>query len=248
MEKQRTQRHIASRAALLAALCLLLSILAGCVSRGAEQTQEHIPVADGAEAAQTLLSGMQSGCLAIGYDAVQQKWILPDVQKPPRVSGGALDRRFKHERAYVGPEGTAGRLVIPSVGINVAVNLPGEDAQATADAPDSACWMEYAFDLNPVIGDHVNQDFGALLRVQSGDECMIVKDGIPYRYVCTAVRHGQNTEEDVIDENGDSIFRRGEDKLCMYTCENGWRYVFIAEWQCLSETPLHQTAVILMTE
>ena len=247
MEKQRAQRNIASRAALFAALLLLLASLAGCASGGAAQ-EEKLPVTDGAGAAQTLLSGMQEGCLAIGYDCAGQVWILPDVQKAPRVSEGALDRRFKHERAYVGPEGTAGRLVIPSVGINVALNLPGEDAQAVTDEPDSACWMEYAFDLNPVIGDHVNQDFGALPRVQSGDECMIVKDGVPYRYVCTAVRHGRNTEEDVIDERGDSIFRRGEDMLCMYTCENGWRYVFIAEWQCVSETPLHQAALITMTD
>ena len=247
MEKQRPQRNIILRAALvLAALFLLPSVLAGCTLRAARE--EEPPAEENPEAAQTLLSGMREAFLEYGYDCVLRDWVLPDAQKAPYVSEGALDRRFKHERAFVGEEGTAGRLVIPAVGINVGLNLPGGDGQAVTDAPDSACWMEYASDLNPVIGDHVNQEFAALLRVRSGDECMIVKDTIPYRYVCLEVRHGQNTEEDVIDENGDSIFLRGEDKLCMYTCENGWRYVFIAVWQCVSETPLHQNAVIMMTE
>ena len=138
-----------------------------------------------------------------------------------------------------GAEGTAGRLVIPAVGINVGLNLPGEDAQAVTDAPDSACWMEARGDANAVIGDHVNQDFSALFRIRPGDECLIFRGGRAYRYVCLATLHASNTETDVIDEQGRSLFSRGEDRLCMYTCENGWRNVFAGEWQALGK-PLHQ--------
>ena len=118
--------------------------------------------------------------------------------------------------------------------------LPGEDAQLTADEPDSACWMEYGYGQNPVIGDHVNQEFSALSLVNPGDTCTIVKSGRPYEYRCVSVGYGSNIETDVLDSSGVSIFQREEDKLFLYTCANGWRYVFISEWLCEDDEPLHQ--------
>ncbi len=144
-----------------------------------------------------------------------------------------------------GIEGTAGRLVIPSAGINVALNLPGEDAQATADAEDSACWMEYPGDLNGVIGDHVNQDFSVLFGVRPGDVCTIYKNGKEHHYVCVSTDYGSNIETDVLGADGESLFMRGEDRLCMYTCANGWRHIFVTEWQITDDRPLHQRSAPL---
>ena len=151
-----------------------------------------------------------------------------------------------HRKAYdprrtpYGPEGTAGRLVIPSVGINVALYLSGEDAQALADAEDSACWMEIRSDLNGVIGDHVNQDFSALFYIRPGDSCSIFKNGREHRYVCVSTGYGSNVETDVLDEDGSSLFDCGDDRLCMYTCANGWQYIFYTQWRCDGTRPLHQ--------
>ena len=146
-----------------------------------------------------------------------------------------------------GREGTAGRLIIPSAGINVALNLPGYDAQGVTDAPDSACWMEYPCDLNAVIGDHVNQEFSTLFRVRPGDVCSIIRHGREYRYTCVSTGYGSNVETDVLDAEGGSLFQYGSDRLCMYTCANGWRYVFIAAWQA-EDRPLHLRSPFPETE
>ena len=149
-------------------------------------------------------------------------------------------KAYDPRQAPYGPEGTAGRLIIPSAGINVALNLPGEDAQATADAEDSACWMEIRSDLNGVIGDHVNQDFSALFYIRPGDSCSIFKNGREHRYVCVSTGYGSNVETDVLDEDGSSLFDCGDDRLCMYTCANGWQYIFYTQWRCDGTRPLHQ--------
>ena len=152
----------------------------------------------------------------------------------------ACRKAYDPRQTPYGPEGTAGRLVIPSAGISVALNLPGADAQAVTDAEDSACWMESRGDLNGVIGDHVNQDFAALFSVRPGDVCTIFRNGREHRYVCVSTGYGSNIETDVLDEEGHSLFECGDDRLCMYTCANGWRYVFVAKWQLDGTRPLHQ--------
>ena len=167
-----------------------------------------------------------------------------------------LGRRKAYDprKTPFGSEGTAGRLVIPSAGINVALNLPGEDAQAVTDAEGSACWMETDDDLNAVIGDHVNQDFATLFNVRPGDVCTIFKTGREYRYVCVSTCYGSNIETDVLDSEGHSLFLCGDDRLCMYTCANGWEVVFVTQWQTDGTRPLHQrsspigTQIIFMEE
>ena len=160
----------------------------------------------------------------------------------------ACRKAYDPRQTPYGPEGTAGRLVIPSAGINVALNLPGEDAQATTDAEDSACWMESRSDLNGVIGDHVNQDFATLFSVRPGDACIIFKNGREHRYICISTGYGSNIETDVLDAEGNSLFECGGDRLCMYTCANGWRYVFVAKWRTDGSRPLHQYERVLYTQ
>ena len=157
-------------------------------------------------------------------------------------------KAYDLRQAPYGPEGTAGRLIIPSAGINVALNLPGEDAQATADAEDSACWMEIRSDLNGVVGDHVNQDFATLFRVRPGDSCSIFKNGREHRYLCVSIGYGSNIETDVLDAEGKSLFDCGDDRLCMYTCANGWQNIFYVQWQTDGSRPLHQYENVLYSQ
>ena len=223
----------------LSAAAAVLLLLSGCAA------QSRV----GDELRSGLLLTLERQQLAAVHAGLERLDALSAARERRRGSVGREDLFANHEKekgqrrykyVFLGPEGTAGRLVIPSVGISVAVNLPGEDAQLTADEPDSACWMEYGYGQNPVIGDHVNQEFSALSLVKPGDTCTLVKGGRPYEYRCLSVGYGSNIETDVLDSSGVSIFQREEDKLFLYTCANGWRYVFISEWLCEDDEPLHQ--------
>ena len=44
----------------------------------------------------------------------------------------------------------------------------------------------------------------------------------------------------VIDAEGNSLFEYGDDRLCMYTCANGWQNIFYVQWQTDGSRPLHQ--------
>lgn len=234
MKKKITVRLAAAAAALL--------LLTGCAGKSADVSAPGEALsgrlaaaletrrAEAEEARRAALEGLAA------LEAGRRGAVKKDLSRMRE----AAESRFRYEHVYLGEEGTAGRLSIPSVSINVAVNLPGEDAQLTADAADSACWMEYDYGWNPVIGDHVNQEFSSLSQVKPGDLCTIVKDGRAYEYRCLNVGYGSNIETDVLDGAGRSIFRREEDRLFLYTCAAGWRYVFISEWQCESPGTLHQ--------
>ena len=142
----------------LSAAAAVLLLLSGCAA------QSRV----GDELRSGLLLTLERQQLAAVHAGLERLDALSAARERRRGSVGQEDLFANHEKekgqrrykyVFLGQEGTAGRLVIPSVGISVAVNLPGEDAQLTADEPDSACWMEYGYGQNPVIGDHVNQEF-----------------------------------------------------------------------------------------
>ena len=223
----------------LSAAAAAILLLSGCAarSRAGEELQSGLLLTLERQQRAAVHAGLErlealSAARERRHDSIAREDLFADRGKEKG------QRRYKY--VFLGPEGTAGRLVIPSAGISVAVNLPGEDAQLTADEPDSACWMEYDYGQNPVIGDHVNQEFSALSLVNPGDTCTIVKSGRPYEYRCVSVGYGSNIETDVLDSSGVSIFQREENRLFLYTCANGWRYVFISEWLCEEDEPLHQ--------
>lgn len=138
-----------------------------------------------------------------------------------------------------GPAGDVGRLYIPAIEINVGVSMAEMPyAQVVTDRKDSACWLEWPNSINPVIADHVNQDFAKLSEVQIGDECYVARGDELYKYKCTGTMLGRNTEYDLYDDNGTSIDFYGSDHLAMYTCYNGWRIIFIADWTLVGNEPL----------
>lgn len=64
-------------------------------------------------------------------------------------------------------QGTYGRLVIPDVGINVALNLvPSGEEQAVTDRKDSAAWIPWGRET--LIADHKNQGFDAIKKCVPG--------------------------------------------------------------------------------
>lgn len=257
-QKQRLRPPFIRKARI--ALAVLLAAAAAALAACGDGTEA------GERSAQTMAQ-TAAVCSEAVRDALEEAYTrsepVPtrrDAERSEPVVKSALPEGPERGKSYAprqtpyGVEGTAGRLVIPSVGINVAVYLPGEDAQATCDEEDSACWMEFRSDLNGVIGDHVNQEFSELFYVRPGDACSIFKRGREYRYVCVSTGYGSNIETDVLDAEGNSLFDCGRDRLCMYTCANGWRYVFYAQWQTDGTPPLHQyeagaqTLLFLMDE
>lgn len=143
------------------------------------------------------------------------------------------------EPAPVGPLGTAGRLTIPSVGIDVALYACSSrseyaiEQQQIVDAADSAAYLDPTYIDGHIVADHQNQGFSAL------------NDCIPYetyayiytasstqRYICIGVGSGQNLGNDLLDWNGTSLnYGAITGGLAMYTCNQDSVHVTITYWE-----------------
>lgn len=113
--------------------------------------------------------------------------------------------------------GMVGRLVIPSVGINVA--LFGGSDQAIVDAQDSAAYFPFGNSI--VVGDHWNQGFTKIKACTAGTTAYIYRGDSVETLTCTNIRRGINADEDLLYEDGLSATANGG--LIMYTC-NGVNY------------------------
>lgn len=138
------------------------------------------------------------------------------------------------EEPPTGRYGTAGRLVISNVGVDVALDWVNEEtwnAQSIVDAPDSAAIFPYRGVLT-VIADHWNQGF-SIRECEPGDSAVIYQqDGTVEEYVCVRVcRNGHNTVKDLIDEAGIPVEESGDGELVMYTCNGRWQDITITYWQ-----------------
>ena len=130
--------------------------------------------------------------------------------------------------------GTDGRLVIPGLDINVALNYcnPDEDeayAQYVTDLEDSACFCYRNNTI--VIGDHSSQGFSPLYDTYIGQKAHIVHaDGSVINLVCTRItEHGTN-DDYLYDEYG-NIASFCSQPFIMYTCNPaGWWDVTITYW------------------
>ncbi len=117
--------------------------------------------------------------------------------------------------------GAAGRLRIPARGISVAIF--NSDSQAVCDARDSACSIHLRG--QHVIGDHSNQEFRALPRVQVGDTVYI--DTVSGQQVYKVVDRfkGCNTGYDLIyRDSNQSAMNKYANSICLYTCDGPGGY------------------------
>lgn len=148
--------------------------------------------------------------------------VTQEPQAKPSISINLNDNR----------EGFIGRLVIPSVGINLACreSFDGDTAQKYVDAKDSAA-IYWARDAR-IIADHNNQGFANLSKVNIGDNAeMYLKDGSQVSYVVVNKFQGHNTETELTDNDYNCIFDDNIGGLTLYTCYAGWRNIWIVYLQ-----------------
>ena len=135
--------------------------------------------------------------------------------------------------------GTAGRLTIPSVGVDVALynaSLYG-GSQGIVDAHDSAAYMQDAWGLynSVLIADHWNQGFDAMKHsVPDVTKAYIQTNSGTIEYICVANFTGHNTGTDLTDNDYKRIVNLYSDGLIMYTCNDHWSNVTIIFWAPMS--------------
>ena len=138
-----------------------------------------------------------------------------------------------------------GRLVIPSVGIDVALfswgvapggeSDPDKDVeivrQAVVDDPDSAL-LYYDNPVGNIIADHSTQDFSALANVKEGDAAYILSGERILSLRCDLVTDGTNTGYGITDKDGG--WHHDEDYTC-YTCMEDWTHVLLVGFTMTDE-------------
>ena len=118
----------------------------------------------------------------------------------------------------------AGRLLIPSVGIDVALFLWGEGEdedimrQNVTDNLDSA--LLYSDGVGQIIADHSNQEFRTLPLVRVTDPAYILTGDFILSLTCDMVINGINTGFGITDTEGYPV-TADEDFIC-YTCGENW--------------------------
>lgn len=143
---------------------------------------------------------------------------------------------IRQEFAYVenNPKGlgSAGRLFIPSVDLDVSLAASSrfnDDIQALTDMEDCATY--FAYENMMVIADHVHQGFWKMKGTAVGARAYIkTADGIQ-TYVCIANMPGHNTGPTLTDNAYNSISSYNPGGLAMYTCNGGWQNIIITLWQ-----------------
>lgn len=134
--------------------------------------------------------------------------------------------REMHSRPYM-----EGRLLIPSVGIDVALFNEGENKenkstevlrQDIVDLEDSAL-LYYDDPVGNIIADHSNQDFAKLPEVKVGDAAYILSGDRMVTLECVFATDGINTGYGITDMDG-SWHHSDADYVC-YTCLEDWTHI-----------------------
>lgn len=135
------------------------------------------------------------------------------------------EERAKQKSANVAAEmqrrGNIGRLVCPSVGIDVA--LFASNSQSVVDAADSACYFGLGGSM--IIGDHWNQGFTRIKSLRPGSQIYIDRGSSKSYYTVTGVYQATNTGYDLV-AGGTSL--TGSAALLLYTCNGAdWHNVTV---------------------
>ena len=233
-------------------LLILLTCIMFCIPAYAEETivttTANVNVRSGPgleyEVLTTYPTGTRVDPAAVVKDGWQKveyqgkyAWISSDYLSNPVTIAENTDEEYKDiaelHKVYDN-YGTEGRLIIPDLGINVALNycVPREDinyAQYVTDCEDSACY--FIRNNTIIIGDHKNQGFSALYDSYIGEKAYILhSDGSVIGLVCERkTDHGSNSGL-LYDENGVRASSSPQ-PLFTYTCNPaGWWDITIAYW------------------
>lgn len=119
--------------------------------------------------------------------------------------------------------GQPGRLVIPDLGINVAM-VWGLD-QSIVDAPDSAATWSTGAGIT--IADHWNQGNYTNIQYSVPGSTIAYVDNTAY--VCISCFEGHNIGYTVTDESGNDVMNAlGAGQVLLYTCNGCWQNVHVA--------------------
>lgn len=132
--------------------------------------------------------------------------------------------------------GNGGRLFIPDVGVNVALQYDCSDMdvnQSICNAQDTALFYHACTYANDCIADHKHQGFNAIIGCVPGETMAYIlhADGTVIAYRCVGNTEGTNTGETVFSNNGMDILDHSSYDLQMYTCLEHWTHVRITFWE-----------------
>lgn len=133
--------------------------------------------------------------------------------------------------------GMVGRLVIPSVGIDVGLYTDGEGAtekeklQNICDREDAAAF--FCDGIGYLIADHNNQAFQVLDSVKQGDKAFILRGHSILSLECDLRMDGHNYGQGIVDDTGNYVSSLS-DYVC-YTCQDSWNNVSIAGFKVIDE-------------
>ena len=143
--------------------------------------------------------------------------------------------KIKQYNEYLG---TAGRLYIPSVNINVGLNYAniydddGYNAQDIVDRYDSAAY--YSFANKITIADHNYQGFSNISNLNLYSNAYIKRNSTSVEeYQLINKFSGHNIGTDIIDNYGNSI-ENMQGQLVMYTCYGTGDGVMVTLWNKLN--------------
>lgn len=164
---------------------------------------------------------------------------LPPLRdKPMSLEAVVFLGRNRQVEEEIGTHpGMVGRLVIPSVGIDVALYTDGEGEtekeklQNICDREDSAAF--FCDGIGYLIADHNNQAFRVLEHVSLGDKAFILRGHSILSLECDLRMDGHNYGQGIVDEGGNYISSLS-DYVC-YTCQDNWNNVSIAGFRIVDE-------------
>lgn len=164
---------------------------------------------------------------------------LPPLRDKPMSPEAAvfLGRNRQVEQEISGKPGMVGRLVIPGVGINVALYTNGEGAteeemlQNLCDREDAAAF--FCDGMGYLIADHNNQSFRVLDGVSLGDKAFILRGHSILSLECDLKMDGHNYGKGIVDAEGNYVSSLS-DYVC-YTCQDSWNNVSVVGFRVLDE-------------
>ena len=89
--------------------------------------------------------------------------------------------------------------------------------QSITDAEDSALVVKERRDHEPVVADRKSQGFDLTGLQDDAFAYILNTDQTIQEYSCVRIVEGTNKGDDVVDENGDSIWRQNEGGICTYS-------------------------------
>lgn len=193
------------------------------VSQTTAQTTCEAEYLEQDAAGSLLLQGMRGLSPQAGES---EEFLVIDAACDQQIT--ATKRKAAVAQEFKTRAGMYGRLVIPGVGIDVALIIPSamSQAQAVTDAGDSACIMIGWHGPNTnVIADHNNQSFAPLSKVTVGMPAYIITENGQIDLRCSVVIDGHNAVTNITDLNYTPV--EGIADYVCYTCQDNWRNVRI---------------------